>query len=153
MNQRLQGISRDISESLRVISYAIEQRDIDNVYSHVSHGRSVGFLEKARLEFLEERGFGEMWWRERHILLVVVAIQASYHRELKQSPLFATIDNVWFEENEIVVTQRLFTHNKKLAVSATVHSACLHAEKKRAVEPPSFFVEAMKKLTVGRCTI
>lgn len=150
MNQRLQGISRDISESLRAIPYPVEEKDLENIYNHVSHGRSIGFLEKARLDFLEELGFGEVWWRERYILLVVVEVQAYYHRELKQTPLFATIDNVWFEENEIVVTQRLFTHTKKLAVSATVHSACLHAEKKRAVEPPSLFVEAMRGLTEGR---
>jgi YbgC/YbaW family acyl-CoA thioester hydrolase len=146
--QKTASVSRDMETAWFASPYEIESKELANQYRHINHTQQIAYLEKGRLDFLDEKGFGEDWWLQRHILLVVTEVTVHYLREVKASPLFVTVDSVSFENKEIVVTQRLFTSARRLAAYAEVRSACLHKEKKRAIEAPALFVASIEELAV-----
>lgn len=49
-------------------------------YDHVNHARYFGFFESARIEALEEMGFGMGVLKERGMRIVLVETHARYHR-------------------------------------------------------------------------
>lgn len=127
-------------------NYAIEPELIQSQYNHLHHAETLKFLERARLDLLEQIGHSSSSLMERDIFLVITEISVRYKRELFAGPITVECVETTVRGRDLIITQRILNAKGKVAIEAVVHSCCMSGSSRRAVSPPEDFLAAFQNL-------
>jgi acyl-CoA thioester hydrolase len=113
-----------------------------DAYGHVNHGVYLNYFEQARVELLDELGFGLDVLRDRGIQLVVVEVAVRFRSPAGLGDrLVVETDLDELRRASSIWDQRLLRGDDVLA-SATVRSAATDAGG-RPIRPPADLVTAL----------
>lgn len=115
------------------VELELKPQDLEPIYLHVNHARTLSFLERARLEFLEKLGFSSPFLISQDIFPVIARIEIDYKREISCGPIRVSCEEGRIEHKSMWLKQRLFIPSGKEAVSALVQSKFMLGKTKRAV--------------------
>ena len=125
----------------------IDPKDLESPYHHVHHATSLRYLEKARLQFMENIGQPNQDFLRNNLLLVITAIEINYLREVVGHQVRVTCEQGAVEGKVIRLFQRIVNAKGKTCVKAKVESMFMDGNSRRAVLPPEAFVQAFKEHT------
>jgi YbgC/YbaW family acyl-CoA thioester hydrolase len=121
------------------MSYELQAEDIEPVYNHVHHARSLCLMEMARLKFLESIGFANEELMKQNIFLVITSIKVEYMRELLGGTITLTCQDQMIKYKTMRMTQEILNPAGKQAVVAEMDFCCLSRELGRSIVPPPDF--------------
>ncbi len=115
-------------------------------YNHVNHARYFTYFESARVELLEEMGFGMNEMMEAGIQLVLVEVKASFHRSAQLHDRIEITTEVGEVARATTTWRQKATRAGELLVSLEVKAAFtnLHG---RPMRVPEAFAAAVRSLT------
>ena len=127
-----------------VTHYTILSNELDSQYQHLHHAASLKYLEKARLDLLEQIGFPNQALIDRQLFLVISKIEAQYLREVRDGKIIVQCSDLRTIDKEVIMHQTLINERGKKAIEAEIYCQFLSGITKRATLPPDDFVQAFK---------
>lgn len=144
----LLSLTKDrISSIMFSVKYKVPHHEIDSEYLHLHHTTSLLYLERARLALLETIGFPINGLIQKGLFIVVKQIDVRYLREVREETIEITCEQSTVNGKEFALVQRLINERGKDAIIADITLAILSSEVKRAVIPPSNFIDALTTKT------
>ncbi|MBN8549056.1 MAG: acyl-CoA thioesterase [Deltaproteobacteria bacterium] len=128
------------------VEMTVAPANLQPLYNHLHHAKSLEFCEIARLRYLESVGFPSDDYIKRGLFWVIVSISADYKREIRAGQIRVTCENVLVQDKLLILDQRIYNERGKLAVEATAHSMLLSSETGRSIQIPSDFRDAVTAL-------
>ena len=122
--------------------YDIISSDLDPTYGHLHHAKSLLFLERARLSFLNKIGYSAERLIAEDLFAVISSISINYLREVKNGKIRVTCEELKIKNRTLIIGQKVVNERGKTAIEATVHSMLLSKKAMRAVTPPQSFIDA-----------
>ena len=121
------------------MSYELQPADIEPVYNHVHHARSLCLMEMARLKYLEAIGYANEELIKQNIYLVITSIKVEYLRELLGGTVSITCQDQMVKYKTMRMGQQILNPAGKPAVVAELDFCCLSRELGRSIVPPPDF--------------
>ena len=127
------------------LQFVVPTTDLDPTYRHISHWVSLRYMEHCRIEFLAAMGAPVESLIAIDAFPVVVSINVRYLREIFGESVKLSCLRIESAGRSCRILQQITKSNDKLAVEALVELKFLSQLKKRSVEIPDIFVNAVQK--------
>ena len=122
----------------------VTENDIDERYRHVHHARALCLFEAGRLALLEKVGCSNEDLLARGMATVITRVSVEYRRELFMGPITVCCEDGRVNGKSVLLKQRILNEKGKEAVVGDIELKIMHAERKRAIEPPADFTDAFE---------
>lgn len=118
------------------IECPIPQSEFDQTYQHLHHAGFFKLIEQGRLKFLEALGMPNQYFIDRGELIVIVATEAKFLREIRGPIVNVTVNSFEVVDKSLVLVQSIYNERNKRAFDASVTLMFMSATTRRAIPVP-----------------
>lgn len=126
------------------VTLEISPSELEAGYNHVNHARTLLFLEKARLLYLEHIGYPNDRLLAEGRFLVIAQINIQYKREIFAGPYRMTVEDARIVDKALLMKQRVFNEKGKECVTADFDFRLIDGATKRSTYLPEMFVSLLQ---------
>lgn len=121
------------------VTLEIPESDLELGYNHVNHAKTLLFLERARILYLEHIGYPNDRLISEGLFLVIARIDVQYKREIFSGKYSMTVEDARIVGKALLMRQRVLNDRGKECVSADFDFRLIDGKTKRSTYLPHAF--------------